>query len=137
MNFLPPERWVGLFSARVQPVLWFFWHTPFFSYRHELGLGGLIGFFLGLLAGAVCLTCPYNSTGGSVLMCVLWHTTFNMVNLPRRRFPNRFNHHERPGGVGGNGRSPQARYPPDCPKDGEVRRGYALRSGSVIHHPRS
>lgn len=72
----------ALSATVILAVLWFFWHTPFFFYRYELSLSGLSGFFLGLLAGAIWLTCLYNSTGGSVLMCVLWHTAFNVVNVP-------------------------------------------------------
>ena len=72
----------ALSATLILAVLWFFWHTPSFFYRYELGLEGLVGFFFGLLAGAVWLTCLYNSTGGSVLMCILWHTAFNLVNLP-------------------------------------------------------
>jgi membrane protease YdiL (CAAX protease family) len=72
----------ALSATLVLAVLWFFWHTPFFLYRYEFGPGALVGFFFGLLAGAVWLTCLYNSTGGSVLMCILWHTGFNLVNLP-------------------------------------------------------
>ena len=72
----------ALSATVILAVLWFFWHTPFFFYRYELSLSSLSGFFLGLLAGAIWLTCLYNSTGGSVLMCVLWHTAFNVVNVP-------------------------------------------------------
>lgn len=72
----------ALSATFILAALWFLWHAPFFFYRYELGVGSLIGFFLGLLAGAIWLTCLYNSTGGSVLMCILWHTTFNVVNLP-------------------------------------------------------
>lgn len=35
---------------------------------------------MGLLAGAIWLTCLYNSTGGSILMVAAWHTTWNLVN---------------------------------------------------------
>jgi hypothetical protein len=39
----------------------------------------LIGFLLGLLAGAIFLTWLYNSTKGSVLMVAVWHGLFDYV----------------------------------------------------------
>ena len=72
----------ALTATLILAVFWFLWHTPYFFYRYELGLGGLVGIFFGLLTGAIWLTCLYNSTGGSTAMAVLWHTTFNLVNLP-------------------------------------------------------
>ncbi|RJQ31592.1 MAG: hypothetical protein C4589_01350 [Peptococcaceae bacterium] len=56
------------------------WHIPFF-YRFEFGLVQAAGFLAGMFAGAVWLTCLYNSTGGSILMVVLWHFTWNIVNI--------------------------------------------------------
>ncbi|MDQ3913299.1 MAG: CPBP family intramembrane metalloprotease [Actinomycetota bacterium] len=72
----------ALRATLILAVFWFLWHTPYFFYRYELGLG-LVGLFFGILAGAIWLTCLYNSTDGSTAMTVLWHTTFNLVNLPK------------------------------------------------------
>jgi len=41
----------------------------------------VIGFFIGLFAGALWMTFLYNSTGGSTLMVAFWHTTWNIVNV--------------------------------------------------------
>ena len=72
----------GALSATfVLTALWALWHVPFFFYRLEFGAVQVVGFFVGLLAGAVWLTCLYNSTGGSVLMAILWHTAWNLVSL--------------------------------------------------------
>ena len=61
---------------------WGIWHVPYFLYRYHLGsVEQYVGFYLGLLAGAVWLTFLYNSTGGSTLMVVVWHTTWNAVAL--------------------------------------------------------
>jgi len=62
-------------------VLWILWHIPFFFYRFEFGLVQFAGFFIAIFAGAIWLTCLYNSTGGSILMVVLWHFTWNTVNI--------------------------------------------------------
>jgi uncharacterized protein len=43
------------------------------------GPGTLIGFLLGLFAGAIFLTWLYNSTGGSVLIVAVWHGCFDFV----------------------------------------------------------
>jgi hypothetical protein len=37
----------------------------------------LPGFLIGLLAGTITFTWIFNSTGGSVLMTILWHGTYN------------------------------------------------------------
>jgi uncharacterized membrane-anchored protein len=39
----------------------------------------LVGFLVGLLAGAITFTWLYNSTGGSILLVALWHNAFNFV----------------------------------------------------------
>jgi membrane protease YdiL (CAAX protease family) len=62
-------------------VLWALWHIPFFFYRFEFGLVQAAGFLAAMFAGAIWLTCLYNSTGGSILMVVLWHFTWNIVNI--------------------------------------------------------
>jgi membrane protease YdiL (CAAX protease family) len=63
-------------------VIWAAWHTPFFAYRFDFdGVGTVIGFFIGMLAGAFWLTFVFNSTGGSVLVVSLWHMAWNAANL--------------------------------------------------------
>lgn len=62
--------------------IWAAWHAPFFLYRYDFGgVGTLVGFFVGLLAGAFWLTFLYNSTGGSVRVLASWHVLWNVVNL--------------------------------------------------------
>jgi len=62
-------------------ILWLFWaiwHVPSFFYLHTVSsAGSLIGFLLGVLAGAIVLTWLYNSSRGSVLMVALWHGLFD------------------------------------------------------------
>ena len=52
-----------------------------FFYRFEFSVGQVIGFFLGLFAGAIWLTFLYNSTGGSIFIVVTWHAIWNIVNI--------------------------------------------------------
>jgi CAAX protease family protein len=63
-------------------VLWASWHAPFFTYRYHLGgPAGYAGFFVCFVAGALWLTFLYNSSGGSILMVILWHLGWNAVNV--------------------------------------------------------
>lgn len=61
-------------------LIWATWHTPFFAYRYQFGPVELIFFHLGIFAGSIWLTSLYNSTGGSVLMVILWRVSWNIVN---------------------------------------------------------
>jgi membrane protease YdiL (CAAX protease family) len=61
-------------------AIWAVWHVPSFFYLHTVsGPGTLIGFLLGVLAGAVVLTWLYNSSGGSILLVAVWHGLFDYV----------------------------------------------------------
>ena len=74
------RRWNALVSTLILFGIWAAFHIPFFLYRYPFGLGSLVGFLLGLFAGAVWLTYLYNSTGGSALITMVWHSLFNVVN---------------------------------------------------------
>jgi membrane protease YdiL (CAAX protease family) len=39
----------------------------------------LVGFFVGLTAGALVLTSLYNGTGGSILAAAVWHGSYNLA----------------------------------------------------------
>jgi membrane protease YdiL (CAAX protease family) len=58
-------------------ALWALWHLPLFFYLYDATI--IVGFLLGLLAGAIIFTWLYNSTGGSVLLVAVWHAAFNFV----------------------------------------------------------
>jgi membrane protease YdiL (CAAX protease family) len=60
---------------------WLGWHIPTFFYRYHLQGSMLVGFILGLFAGAICMTFLYNFTKGSLLAVSLWHFTFNLVSM--------------------------------------------------------
>ena len=55
---------------------WAIWHAPLFLYRPgflAMGVGGVIGWLLSLLTGAVLLTWLYNQSRGSLLVVALFH----------------------------------------------------------------
>ena len=61
-------------------AIWATWHAPSFFYLHTVsGIGTLIGFLLGVLAGSIFLTWLYNSSGGSILIVAVWHGLFDYV----------------------------------------------------------
>jgi membrane protease YdiL (CAAX protease family) len=62
--------------------MWALWHVPYFfvlAAYEDLGGGELVGFALGIVAGAFVLTWLYNRSGGSVLLPVIWHGIYNVV----------------------------------------------------------
>ena len=75
------QRDRSAWSATV--ILWFIWaiwHVPSFFYLQTVaGVGTLIGFLLGVLAGTIFLTWLYNGSGGSVLIVAVWHGLFDFV----------------------------------------------------------
>lgn len=61
--------------------IWAAWHAPFFVYRFDFeGPLTVVGFFIGLLAGAFWLAFLYNSTR-SVKIVALWHVLWNVANI--------------------------------------------------------
>ncbi len=53
------------------------WHVPAFFYLYDRSI--LIGWLIGMVAGAIVFTWFYNSSQGSILMVALWHGSFNFV----------------------------------------------------------
>ena len=70
----------ALRATTILTVVWGVWHAPFFLYRFEFGAVQIVGFFVGLFAGAIWLTSLYNNTRGSAFAVATWHTTWNLVN---------------------------------------------------------
>lgn len=58
-------------------LMWSLWHLPLFFYMYEPSI--LVGWLIGLLAGAITFSWLFNSTGGSVLMTVIFHGLFNFA----------------------------------------------------------
>jgi membrane protease YdiL (CAAX protease family) len=77
------QRRLGALNATlVLAPLWWLWHLPQFfviaTYR-EFEPYEYAGMLLGLTSGALVLTWLYNRSGGSVLLCVVWHGAYNLV----------------------------------------------------------
>jgi len=72
----------ALAATLVLTPFWALWHLPFFFYRFDFGgVPMIVGFFFGLLAGAIWFTFLLNSAGGSILVVALWHMDWNVVNM--------------------------------------------------------
>jgi membrane protease YdiL (CAAX protease family) len=68
-------------ATLIVTLIWGVWHTPFFFYRFKFeGIVTLVGFFMGLLAGAFWLAFLYNSTS-SVKVVAVWHVLWNVANI--------------------------------------------------------
>jgi CAAX protease family protein len=76
------ERHSAVVATLLLAPIWAAWHAPFFFYRFDFaGFGTVVGFFVGLLAGAFWLTFLFNSTGSSVKVVAGWHVIWNVANL--------------------------------------------------------
>lgn len=83
-GFALPElqsKYSAMFATIILAFCWLGWHIPTFFYRYHLSGVMLIGFILGLFAGAILMTFLFNYTRGSLLAVSLWHFTFNLVSM--------------------------------------------------------
>jgi membrane protease YdiL (CAAX protease family) len=63
-------------------VGWAMWHGPLFLYRPgytSMGIGGIAGWFVSLLTGAILLTWLFNASRGSLLVVALFHATVDIA----------------------------------------------------------
>jgi membrane protease YdiL (CAAX protease family) len=77
-------RFTPLVSSLILGVIWTFWHTPMFWFPGaaipsflELSLFSVLLYLALVTAEAVLFTVVFNHTGGSVLIAILFHLTFN------------------------------------------------------------
>jgi uncharacterized protein len=69
-------------ATLVLAAAWTAWHAPLFAILASFkGFGALtlVGFFVGITAGALVLTSVYNGTGGSILAVAAWHGAYNLA----------------------------------------------------------
>lgn len=75
------QKMSALKATLLLGVLWGAWHLPIFFYLFQPSIA--IGWFLGLLSGAILFTWMYNSSGGNLLSVVVWHATFNYITASK------------------------------------------------------
>jgi membrane protease YdiL (CAAX protease family) len=75
------SKYSALVATIILTVFWIGWHIPTFFYRYHLSGFMLVGFVLGLFAGAIWMTFLFNYTHGNLLVVSLWHFTFNLVSM--------------------------------------------------------
>jgi uncharacterized protein len=75
------QRWNALSSSLILGMVWAFWHLPSFwipgTFHYGRGLSFLLWYVVGVLAFTILLTWVFNSTQGSLLLVVLFHTAGN------------------------------------------------------------
>jgi uncharacterized protein len=76
------KRHNALSASLLLAAIWTGWHVAYFVYRYDLGISQVVGFAIGIAAGAVVLTCLYNGAGGSVLLAIVYHSALNAVYDP-------------------------------------------------------
>ncbi len=72
------SKWSAFKATLILYVPWALWHLPFFFYLYNFAEFPL--WALSLFFGTVWLTFLYNSTGGSILMVMIWHSLWNVVD---------------------------------------------------------
>ena len=74
--------WPALHASIALGLLWGVWHLPLYLTRGHPISGEFFGWFLlGIVADAVLFTWLYNSTGGSLLLTVLFHASIAVTGL--------------------------------------------------------
>jgi membrane protease YdiL (CAAX protease family) len=74
----------GTSATFILGILWAFWHLPAFFYRDtftEMGVLGFPMFLVSIIFASMVFTWLYNSTGGSLLVVILFHAFFNWLSV--------------------------------------------------------
>lgn len=74
----------ALTATVILGLLWGLWHLPAFFFRDtymEMGALGLPMFLVSIIFASIVFTWLYNSTGGSVLMTILFHLFFDWLSV--------------------------------------------------------
>jgi len=77
------QRLSALSSAMLLVIPWALWHLPLFlteSPPTHLEVSHVLGWTLSLVAGSTVLTWLFNSSRGSLLAVILFHTLYNTVS---------------------------------------------------------
>ncbi len=77
------QRYSLIKTSLITAVIWGAWHLPLFFIVQSftgLGIGGAVGWFIGLTSGSVLLAWLYRGSKHSILLVALWHTLFNFTS---------------------------------------------------------
>jgi len=78
------RRWSAGNASLILTALWAGWHIPALFFRDTYVRMGVLAFpflFVSLIFASAVFTWLYNSTGGSLLMAVLFHAIFNWLSV--------------------------------------------------------
>lgn len=82
----------ALTSSLIITGFWAIWHWPLFfnplGNYSQMEMGGIVGWLFSLVTGGLLFTWLYNSSGGNVLACALFHGFMDVIfmadlNLPQ------------------------------------------------------
>ena len=78
------RRGLKVFSSLIIGAVWTFWHTPMFWFPGaaipsflELSAAAVLLYLAQIVGEAVLFTTLFNRSHGSVLLAIVFHTTFN------------------------------------------------------------
>lgn len=74
-------KYGALAAGLVVGVAWALWHLPFVLFGWVTGQGPLLLYMVWIVGASLVLTWLYNSTEGSVLLCMLFHAVNNAPGL--------------------------------------------------------
>ena len=77
-------RFAPLPAALILGVVWVAWHVPFYLYRPgmvDTAPGERAAQAVVIVIGGLFLAWLFNSTGGSILLCAVWHFTHSTVHI--------------------------------------------------------
>jgi membrane protease YdiL (CAAX protease family) len=72
----------ALTASVLLTIFWAVWHLPLFFYRQgytTMDIAGTFGWVFSLLTGSILLTWLYNSSGASILVCAVFHSTIDIA----------------------------------------------------------
>jgi membrane protease YdiL (CAAX protease family) len=78
-------------ATLILAMLWAFWHLPAFFYRDtyiEMGILGFPMFLISITFATMVFTWLFNSTGGSLLLVILFHAFFNWLSVSEAGGPS-------------------------------------------------
>ncbi|MDX1910664.1 MAG: type II CAAX endopeptidase family protein [Saprospiraceae bacterium] len=84
-------KFEALPASLILAGFWALWHLPLFFYRPgyvDMNMAGITGWILSLATGSVLLSWLLNSSGGSLLVCAIFHATVDIAFTSRFSAPD-------------------------------------------------